>query len=441
VTRAALLVVAVLGLGAADARAAFSTPAQLAAGGDGIAAHADTDASGTTTALITGAGGAPMLVERPRGGTWAAGVRLPGNPHGMAGPVLDAAGDGALGIAWRVDRPRRYGGIAVALRDPGGTLSEPITVAGDDAGGTRHPALAVDAAGDALLAYNTATRASHLSIRGQIAVAYRRRGGTFSTPLVVDRELSAAPAVAIAPDGSGIVAWVRGHRIHAVAIAADGSIGTAKAYDGAPGASSLVAAVGEDGAATVAWTSRHELGGRRGTGYAVDVLRRDAGHAFGSARTVASTRSFLRGVAIAMDEGERVTLAWSEQRFGPEITGAVATATARRGRPFAAARRLASHRGWDLSTPALAARDGRVALAWSFVAGRRRVGVQAAAGPAADPGPPQTLATTTLSRSFFFAPPSVAATLDAQATIFFAQPIDQGANAGLGWRLMSADGS
>jgi hypothetical protein len=440
VTRVTLLLVAVLGLGAADARAAFSPPEQLGNGGDGIAAHVDTDANGTTVALLTGAGGAPMLVERPRNGPWVPGARLPGNPHGVAGPVLDAAGDGALGIAWRIDRPRRYGGIAVALRDPGGTLSEPMTVAGDSAGGTRHPALAVDSAGDALLAYDTGTRASHLSISGQIAVAYRKRGGACSTPVVVDRELSGPPAVAIAPDGSGIVAWVRGHRLHAVAIAPDGSIGTAKTYDPTPGATTLAAAAGNDGAATVAWTGRHELGRRRGVGYAVNVLRRNAGHAFGHAVAIASTRSFIRGVAIAADERERVTLAWSEQRFSSQLVGAVASATARRGQPFAPARRLASHRGWNLDTPALAAHDGRVALVWSFAVGRHRLGVQAAVGPAADPGPPQTLSSTTLSRSFFLTPPAVAATLDAQATAFFAQPVERGPNDGLAWRLMAADG-
>jgi hypothetical protein len=136
-----------------------------------------------------------------------------------------------------------------------------------------------------------------------------------------------------------------------------------------------------------------------------------------------------------------VTLAWSEQRFGPDVAGAVASTTARRGGPFAAPRRLVSHRGWNLDTPALAASGGRVALVWSFIAGRHIVGVQAAVGPATDPGPPQTVASITLSGSFYLTAPAVAATLDTQATLFFGQPVDRGKNAGLGWRLMTADGS
>jgi hypothetical protein len=101
-----------------------------------------------------------------------------------------------LGIAWRVDKPRTYSAIAVALRDPGGTLSAPIQVAGAAANGVRHPAIAVDPAGDALLAYDRDTRTTHLNRSGAIAVAYRRSGGSFSSPTIVDRTPSGAPAVA-----------------------------------------------------------------------------------------------------------------------------------------------------------------------------------------------------------------------------------------------------
>jgi hypothetical protein len=39
--------------------------------------------------------------------------------------------------------------------------ARPIEVAGADAGGVRHPALAIDSAGDALLAENSATNEGH----------------------------------------------------------------------------------------------------------------------------------------------------------------------------------------------------------------------------------------------------------------------------------------
>ena len=155
----------------------------------------------------------PRLFERASGGAWSAATPLPGDPKGMAGPVVDAAGNGALGIAWRVDTPRRYAGIAVAMRDPGGTLGEPTEIAGDDAGGVRHPALAIDPQGDALLAYNTATRQVHLSLRGAIAITYRR-AGSFAAPTIVDSTPSSAPAVAMGSDGTGVVAWTHDRRVY-----------------------------------------------------------------------------------------------------------------------------------------------------------------------------------------------------------------------------------
>src|SRR5919197_330475 len=179
--------------GAPPAGASFSAPVQIAGAQFSVAAAAATDATGQTTAVVTGAG-APRLLERPAGAPWPAPTRLPGDPRGMKGPVVAAAGQGALGIAWRVDTPRRYTAIQVALRDPGGALSTPIVVAGADAGGVRHPALALDPAGDALLAFNAHTRKTHLSQQGAVAVAYRPAHGAFGRPVVVDRDPSSSRA-------------------------------------------------------------------------------------------------------------------------------------------------------------------------------------------------------------------------------------------------------
>ena len=111
------------GVLAPPAGAAFTAPVELATGSFGLAVVADADAAGSTTAVVSGGGHGPRLFERPAAGAWSAPTSLPGKPAGVKGPVLDAAGQGALGIAWRVDKPRRYDGIAVAVRDPGGALS------------------------------------------------------------------------------------------------------------------------------------------------------------------------------------------------------------------------------------------------------------------------------------------------------------------------------
>ena len=167
--RARVLAIAALAVGASlapPARASFGEPVELASGSAGYSLAADADAAGFTTLLASSANHGPRLYEHPVGGPWSAPTALPGDPKGLAGPVVDAAGNGALGIAWRVDVPRHYSAIDVAMRDPGGTLGPPVQVAGPEAGGVRHPALAIDRAGDAVLAYHVGTSATHLNRGG-----------------------------------------------------------------------------------------------------------------------------------------------------------------------------------------------------------------------------------------------------------------------------------
>src|SRR6266540_4812854 len=97
-TRACVVIAAVLVACAAvpAARAAFSAPVELATAPFVPAAAADTDAAGSTSVVVAGVAGGPLLVQRPAGGAWQAGAPLPGAPPSVVGPVIDAAGDGAL---------------------------------------------------------------------------------------------------------------------------------------------------------------------------------------------------------------------------------------------------------------------------------------------------------------------------------------------------------
>jgi hypothetical protein len=376
---------------------------------------------------------------------------LPGSPAGVAGPVVDAAGDGALGIAWRVDKPRTYTGIAVAMRDPGGTLSEPIAIADAAAGGVRHPALAIDPTGDALLAYNTATNEVHLNMRGAIAIAHRDSGGSFSEPKVVDRTPSSAPAVAIGRDGTGVVAWSHDRRVYVVSVGPDGRIGRVKRIASPDGVASLVAAAGEDGAATLAWISHHAVGKGRSarTRYDVRALVRTAGHSFAAARTVASSTDFVRSIAVAGDEEARVTLAWGREHFGEDqsvgvngVTSAVLATTAQAGQPFPVARVVAKRARRYLAPPTVAAANGRVALAWGVSGARRDLGVQAAVGRPGAIGPPQTVAAETLKNRGFGAQTLIRATLapNGTATVLYAVPTEMPPPAPA-FALMASDGS
>jgi hypothetical protein len=431
----------------APAHASFAAPVELAHGSYATAVAAATDAAGTTTAAMAGITGGTGLAARPRGGSWAAPQPFPAPAVGVAGPVVAAAGDGALALAWRVDRPRKFSGIAVAVRDPDGTTGPPQTIADDADGGVRYPAVAVDRAGRALLAYNTGTRSSHLSLRGGIAVALRAPGQPFQDAAVVDPEPGTAPAVALAADGRGVVAWTRQRRVYAVAVdVGAGRIGVVEEIARVGGVGSLVGAAGPGGAATVAWVT-HRSGTRRHppARYRVGV----AGRRFARPVELGATGAFLGRVALAADEDGTATLAWSPERFGGDrtagingVTSMTLTATAAPGRPFGTPRLLVPRGDAVCGTPTIAAAAGRTALAWTCMDRRGHVDFQAAVG---DPGRsrPQTISTAELGRT---APasgaPSAIATLDAQgtATILLVRPDPPPATAGVAKRILAATG-
>jgi hypothetical protein len=417
--RARVLAIATLAIGASlapPARASFGEPVELARGSVGFNLAADTDAAGLTTLLTSSGDRGARFYEHPAGGPWSAAAALPGGPRGVAGPVVDAAGQGALGIAWRVDVPRHYSAIDVAMRDPGGVLGQPVQVAGPEAGGVRHPALAVDRAGDALLAYHVGTNATHLNRGGGIAVVRRSAGGAFSRPVVVDRALSSAPAVALGPDGTGLVAWTHDHGVYAVSVDVGGRLGKIKRIASPGSVTSLVAAAGRDGAATLAWIGRHPVGKGRTARNRRDIqaIGRTAGRTFAAVRSVASTTDYVRSVSIAADDGDQVTLAWSREHFGEDrstgnngITSAVLATTASAGERFPAPLTVASGGGLYRGAPAVTAAHGRVAMSWGFQAGRNDFGVQAVVGGPRALGPAQTLARISDVPSYGGLPPIV----------------------------------
>jgi hypothetical protein len=424
------------GVAAVPARAAFGPPVELATGPLTMGVAADTDAAGATSVVASGPAGGPLLIQRTRDGVWEPATTLPGAPQSVVGPVVDAAGDGALGIAWRIDQPSKYSGISMALRSPGGSLSEPIVIAGPGDNGVRHPALAVDPAGDALLAYDTDTRASHLNMLGAIAIDYLSNDGYFSRQVVVDRELSGAPSVALAPDGTGIVAWARTTHLYAVSIDAQGAIGKVKAFRSPNAVNSLVAAAGEDGAATLAWTTRRFSG--PGAGYRIRALRRDAGRTFGKPAIAATLPKDMRDLALVSDEDGRVTLMSSGGLHSPIIV-----TTAAPGRPFGTPIVVAPITAASRTLPSLAAANGRIAIAWGEAApGLTHVSLHGVLGRATAPGPPRIVATKTLTRAIPVAP-AIRATIadDGMATVLYVDPVEPAASqAPFGGRLLAVDG-
>jgi hypothetical protein len=381
----------------AAAQAAFSAPQEVAAASGfhrGFVAAAD--ASGRVTVATRAAIAPPRywnvarLIEHPPDGGWADLPLVPGTaPHRYVDrSAISAAGDGALGVAWVVSGPTKYSGsILVAVREPGGTLSDPIVIAGPEADGVDDVAIAVDAAGDVLLAYKTGTRASHLGMQGAIAVAYRPAGrSSFIGPTIVDQLPSNVPVVALAEDGSGIVTWTRRQILMAATIGAHGAVGAAKPIAQHVFVARPVAAAGPRGAASVAYRANttHVRGKHYIRASAVYVVAQPAGRSFGEAKRVFRGSGWGRDLSLTADEQGRATLAWTDQPFqesrGPVVPGVVRIAAGRVGGRFGRSRVVGPRQYDGFESASVAARNGHVALAWGTVAEDQRI-VEAAAGP------------------------------------------------------------
>lgn len=392
-----MIVVTVLsGVLPAAAQAAFSAPQDLGASGQGYPGFlAATDASGRFTVGLSAFLRAGRLRERAPGGPWSDPQPLPGGPEGARGHypylwewTLAAAGDGALGLAWDLQSRPPKSSIEVAVRDPGGTLSDPIEIAGPAAAGVQHPAVAVDSRGDMLVAYNTRTSASHLRERGAIAIAYRPAGRpSFIGPTVVDPVMSDRPVVALADDGTGIVAWKRGETLMAGTIGSRGAVGTAKpiARRRGPVLGRPVVAAGPRSAASVAYrvTDTDIRGKRIAHHTSVQVLARPAGGTFGHVRRIFRGSGSGRDIALAADEEGRATLAFTQHtldRNSAPGPGRVWTTAGRVGRSFGRPRIVEPLGDSNQDAISVAARHGHVALAWGMTQTGGPGGVEAATG-------------------------------------------------------------
>jgi hypothetical protein len=384
--RAFLIVVVLSAALPGAARASFSPPQEAAPTGRfhrGFLAAAD--ATGRLTVATRSAFDVPRLIERPAAGAaWAdlppvAGIA----PRSLvSSSSMAAAGNGALAVAWIVSHRFDFS-LLVAVRPPGGALAQPVVLAAPQAGGVDHPSVAVNAVGDVLVAYQTATKASHLRLQGRIAVAYRPAGrSAFVGPVVVDRVLGTPPTVALAADGTGMVAWSRHRTLKAVTVRPGGAIGRAEAIL-RPKNGRAVVAVGPRSAATVAYAvTDTAIHGRRVSHHMrVRVVSRTPGGTFGRPRLVFESRNAGRDLTIAADEQGRATLAWTDVRIvgrgvGPGRLFAVAGRVGGRfGRP-----RVIAAREDPADVLSIAARDGHVALSWAAAARLRPTGVLAATG-------------------------------------------------------------
>lgn len=416
--RLAALPLLLLALTPAAARAAFPAPVELMHG-TLLGTASATDAAGDSVLIVTGGAGGARLLERPGpAAPWGAAVRLRGSAKG---PVVAAAGAGAAVGAWRNDRPRRYQSIVAMVRDPGGGVwSDPLTVSDDDADGVRHPAVAVDARGDAVLAYNSGTRASHLSMQGAVTVTTRVPGSAFGQPVVVDDLPHAgAPVVAMGPDGRGLVVWVRDRRIWSADVdALSGTIGRARALTPRGFWSLPHVAAGPGATATV--VARETVK----TGTVLYAVRRPADGTFAGRRFQVLERftheqqRFVQELAVAADDSGRTTVVWSPESFGgPRFTGGIRFAVAGEGSvSFGRARDLVPEdTPLECTRPSVAAAAGRTAIGWTC-SDRKTYTFQTALINRYKITGPTTIATGPALPGYYSNQAQILATLDAAGT-------------------------
>ena len=140
--------------------------------------------------------------------------------------------------------------LRVAVRPAGGRFGEPVTLARRGTSGFR---VAISATGEAMVMWN-----SYVDERLRVQVATAPAGGAFAAPVGVGEiPWRNEPALALAQDGRAIVALPQSTELQVAERAPGGAFGTPVAVgkiDDRVGAAAL-AAIGDGGAAAVAWST------------------------------------------------------------------------------------------------------------------------------------------------------------------------------------------
>lgn len=268
------------------------------------------DAHGDTIAVWQSPSGLQAAIQ-PAGGSWPAPqtVATPGGEE----PQIASDANGDVIVVSNRQAPGRSTGIQAVLRPAEGMFSPAETISAPD--NDFHPRLAMNARGDALVAWGRDTA------RGCIVeAAFRPANGRWSGPRVLSDKHAGCPgAQRIAIDGRGdaVVAWLslRG-RTQFVESAgrANGRWSTRRILAEAPLIDETVD-VGMDarGDTILVWHEEALNGG----GSAIWARIRPAGRGWGSARTI--PRAHGGPPSLAMDARGDALVTWQDKR-GIEAT-------------------------------------------------------------------------------------------------------------------------
>jgi hypothetical protein len=266
-------------------------------------------------AIGDGAVTSTPVVTRTADGTTVAGWSESDGPHFWAGGT-DAVPAGALQQTRAIAvTPALAAWIGVAgdgskqvqIAPRSGTTFGPVQTL-PSLGTTSYGLVAAgDASGRSLLVWHASDKNRRIQFTTVAADGHVTGSGWLTPP----GEDNVNPTVAMAPDGSGVVAWTHGlptGHIQGRAIGADGGFGQLEDLETDNGSSTATAAVGRDGTAIVAW---------RGTAGKVVAARRLPGaEAFGRPEILGGENP--ETVAASVTSTGDALVAWTDLALGAD---------------------------------------------------------------------------------------------------------------------------
>lgn len=310
---ACLVAASVLGFaGIAAATPSWLPPQTLAppaGGGQGAASPGSANGvafanDGAAAAAWLGGYEAVLVATKAPFGSFGPAVAFPvasGGSAGSGGGVdVGVDGEGAATAVW-VDGSGGQVEAGTALYGLAGGR-ETLSPSGSY---DQAPAIAVDEHGDAVAVW---VRSGGEAVSA-IEAAYRPAGGHFGAPAELSPQGADAtqPSVAIDANGEAIVAWRNGTSIEAASIHPAGLLAGSETISGALAGARGAPAVAIDaaGAGAVAW-------GAEGGGSAnVELATRSPGGAFSAPQEIASVPSGSPDPQVGLSAAGEVTLAWS----------------------------------------------------------------------------------------------------------------------------------
>ncbi len=232
-----------------------------------------------------------------------------------------------------------------------GAWSAPTDLSGP---GADHPAVAVAPDGSSIVAWERA---------GTIEVATGTPAGVFTGPLIVSGAGARFPAVAVSAAGDAVVAWA-GTAVTVAERAGSGAFGPPRAISasgGLPDVANLGApavAVGDGGRAIATW--RRRIGGR----FRVEAAVRPAGLDWTAAARLSPAAKRNAGVpSLGSDAKGHAVVAWS-QPIGRSLSAIRARALPRSATAFGRLEPVSTAAGRGTAPSVGLDAKGRAVLAW-----------------------------------------------------------------------------